>query len=210
MNSHAARLHADDGAAFSAYLARPFAPNGAGIVLLQEIFGVNANMRSAADQLAAAGFTVIVPDLFWRQEAGVELNPGSESDRERAVGLMKATDTALAVQDALTAARYVGALDGACGRIGAVGYCFGGKLAYLLSMEPGIHAAVSYYGTGVHTLLDQMERVSSPLLLHIAGDDHMCPANAQKAIALAAAQKGDVVTVLHHSGVGHGLCEAGR
>lgn len=194
-------LRAEDGSTFNAYLARPDSPNGAGIVVLQEIFGVNANMRSVADAFADAGFNVIVPDLFWRQEPGVELNPAT--DRERATELMQGLDVDLALHDALIAADHLRGLDGANGKVGAVGYCLGGKLAYLLSAGPGIDAAVSYYGVAIQAKLDRMGDVRSALLLHIAEEDHLCPPEAQEAIEQAAAQHADHVQILRYPGVGH-------
>ena len=200
-------LRTDTAAAFGAYLAQPDRPNGAGVVVLQEIFGVNANMRSVADELAAAGFTAIVPDLFWRQQPGVELNPAT--DRERATELMKGLDQDLAVQDALLAADYVRTLAGANGKVGAVGYCLGGKLAYLLSMKAGIDAAASYYGVAIQGALDQIGAVRSPLLLHIAEEDTLCPPEAQAAIEQAAGQHSDRVTVMRYPGVGHAFARRG-
>jgi carboxymethylenebutenolidase len=135
-------LRTDAGSSFGAYLAKPDRPNHAGVVILQEIFGVNANMRSVAAASATAGFTAIVPDLFWRQQPSVELDPAT--DRERATELVSGLDSDLAVQDALLAADYVGTVHGANGKVGAIGHCLGGKLGNLLSMHAGIDAAVSY------------------------------------------------------------------
>ena len=200
-------LRTDAGASFGAYLAGSNRPNGASVVVLQEIFGVNANMRSVAEGLATAGFTAIVPDLFWRQQPGVELNPAT--DRERATELMKGLDLGLAVQDALGAANYVRTLDGANGKVGAVGYCLGGKLAYLLSMKAGIDAAASYYGVGIQGALDQMGAVRNPLLLHIAEEDQLCPPEAQAAIEQAAAAHSKHVKVMRYPGVGHAFARRG-
>jgi carboxymethylenebutenolidase len=201
-------LRIDEGSSFHAYLASPDRPNGAGIVVLQEIFGVNANMRSVADDLAAAGFTAIVPDLFWRQQPGVELDPAT--DRERASELMKGLDLELAVQDALLAAAYVRTLKGATGKVGAVGYCLGGKLAYLLSMKAGIDVAVSYYGVAIQAALGRIGDVLSPLLLHIAEQDHLCPPEAQVAIEQAAEQHRDRrIQVMRYPGVGHAFARHG-
>lgn len=200
-------LGTDAGSSFDAYLAKPVRPNGVGVVVLQEIFGVNANMRLVADALADAGFTAIVPDLFWRQQPGVELNPAT--DRERATELMKGLDQGLAVQDALRAANYVRTLDGANGKVGAVGYCLGGKLAYLLSMEAGIDAAASYYGVGIQGALDRMGAVRHPLLLHIAEQDPLCPPEAQAAIEQAATAHSKHVKVMRYPGVGHAFARRG-
>lgn len=200
-------LRTEAGSPFGAYLAEPEHPNGAGVVVLQEIFGVNANMRSVADALAAAGFTAIVPDLFWRQQPDVELDPSA--DRERATELMKGLDQDLAVQDALLAANYVSTLDGANGKVGAVGYCLGGKLAYMLSMKAGIDAAASYYGVGIQGALDQMGAVRCPLLLHIAEEDQLCPPESQAAIERATAPHWNRVKVLRYPGVGHAFARRG-
>jgi carboxymethylenebutenolidase len=190
-----------DSGSFNAYLARSDRPNGAGIIVLQEIFGVNANMRAVADAFSAVGFNAIVPDLFWRQQPDVDLDPAT--DRERATELMKGLDTELAVADALVAADYLRTLDGANGKVGAVGYCLGGKLAFLLAMKPEIDAAVSYYGVAIQARLDQIDEVRCPLLLHLAEDDHLCPPEAQEAIERAAAGHADGIHVMRHPGVGH-------
>jgi carboxymethylenebutenolidase len=200
-------LRTDAGLSFAAYLAKPARPNGAGVVVLQEIFGVNSNMRAVADELAAAGFTAIVPDLFWRQQPGVELDPAT--DRERATELMRGLDPDLAVQDALIAADHVRALDGANSKVGAIGYCLGGKLAYLLSMKAGVDAAASYYGVGIQGALDQMGAVRSPLLLHIAEEDQLCPPEAQAAIEQAAAAHSNHVKTMRYPGVGHAFARRG-
>jgi carboxymethylenebutenolidase len=200
-------LRTDAGSSFGAYLAGSNRPNGASVVVLQEIFGVNANMRSVAEGLATAGFTAIVPDLFWRQQPGVELNPAT--DRERATELMKGLDQDLAVMDALLAAHYVRTLNGGNGKVGAVGYCLGGKLAYLLSMEAGIDAAASYYGVAIQGALDRMGAVRCPLVLHIAEEDQLCPPEAQAAIEQAAAQHSDRVKVMRYAGVGHAFARRG-
>lgn len=193
-------LTTDTGASFSAYLALAAQPNGAGVVVLQEIFGVNVNMRKTADALAAAGFAAIVPDLFWRQQPSVELDPAS--DRERATELMKGLDVELAINDALVAADYLRGLDGANGKVGAVGYCLGGKLAWLMAMQPGIDAAASYYGVAIQASLDRMSDVRAPLILHIAEQDPLCPPDAQAAIAEVAAENPHV-TILTYPNVGH-------
>jgi carboxymethylenebutenolidase len=209
MASSSVTLQVENDLSFKAYVARPDQPNGATIVVLQEIFGVNANMRTVADDLAAIGFVAIVPDLFWRQDPGVQLDPMSDGDRTRATELMKGLDMALAVQDALTAARYVRGLQGTNGSTGAVGYCLGGKLAYLLSMQPGVDAAVSYYGVAIQGALSLIADVRCPVLLHVAENDHLCPPEAQDAIARAAGRHADRVELMRYPGVGHAFARRG-
>lgn len=209
MTSSTVALTSKDGGQFSAYLAVPDTANGAAIVVLQEIFGINANIRGIADGFARAGYLAIAPDLFWRQEAGVELDPASEADRERAIALLKGFDQAHAVDDALVAAEYVKGLPGTTGKVGAVGYCLGGKLAYLLAACPGIDAAVSYYGVMIQSALDRVSDVRCQLLLHIAAADHLCPPEAQTAIADAVAPHSNRITLMHYAGVGHAFARRG-
>ncbi len=201
-------LTSADGQAFGAYLVRPDSPNGGAVVVLQEIFGINANIRAVANDLAAAGYLVIAPDLFWRQQPGIELDPSKDSDRERATALLQGLDIPLAVSDAMAAANVVRALPGASGKVGAVGYCLGGKLAYLLAAQPGIAAAVSYYGVAIQASLDKVAELKAPLLLHIAEEDHLCPPEAQKAIADAIAGS-SLVEIMSYPGVGHAFARRG-
>ena len=140
MTASTVQLAAEADKSFNAYLAVPSAPSGQAVVLLQEIFGINANMRGIADEYAAEGYIAVAPDLFWRQRPGVQLDPNKPEDRETATSLMKGLDQARAVDDALLAAAHVRSLPAFAGKIGAVGYCLGGKLAYLLATRPGIDA----------------------------------------------------------------------
>ena len=197
------------GAAMSCYIveadgARP----RAALVILQEIFGVNADMRQTADAFAALGYDVAVPDLFWRQEPRVELDPSSAADRERASTLMKGLDQNLALDDAAAALGRLGRSKRASGQLGAVGYCLGGKLAFLLATRAGIGAAVSYYGVGIHAALDRADGLQAPLLLHIAEKDELCPPPARAAIhAALGARPG--VEIIDHPGVGHAFARRG-
>jgi carboxymethylenebutenolidase len=200
---------ASTGGDFAAYLALPERPVAPAIVILQEIFGVNANIRGVAYSFAAAGYIAIAPDLFWRQQPNVELDPAQPEDRERATGFLKGIDTALAVADALTAAAYVRTMPRASGKIGAVGYCLGGKLAYLLATHAEIDAAVSYYGVTIQTALDQVPNLKAKLLLHIAGDDHLCPPDAQAEIHRAMAAQAARVTIIDYPGAGHAFARQG-
>lgn len=199
----------NSGETMPAYLARPADDNPrGGIVLLQEIFGINANMRAIADDYASRGYMAIAPDLFWRQEKGVELDPAKAEDRDRATELMKGMDQNLAVDDALASAAYLREMASDDLNVGAVGYCLGGKLAFMLSTKDGIDAAVSYYGVAIQSVLDKAPEIKAPLLLHIAMDDHLCPPEAQQAIhdALGHCQN---VTIIDYPGVGHAFARKG-
>jgi len=201
-------LAAADGGTFDAYLTTPAAPNGGAIVVLQEIFGINPYIRSVCDDLSAQGFYAIAPDLFWRQARGVELNGAVAEDLKRAMALSQALDHGLAVADALVAAEHARGLPGSNGRVGAIGFCLGGKLAYDLATKPQISAAASYYGVAIQQSLDRMSAVQCPLILHVAQNDHLCPPEAQAKIAEAAAAR-DAVQVIAYPGVGHGFARRG-
>ena len=209
MSSTRIEIDLPSGERMPAYLALPdTGASDAGVVLLQEIFGVNANMRGVADDYAARGIVAIVPDLFWRQEPGVDLDPSSAADRDRATELMKGMDQPQAVQDALAAAAYLRAMDGGPAKIGAVGYCLGGKLAFLMATGPGVDAAVSYYGVAIQASLDKASELRCSLLLHIAGEDHLCPPKAQARITDTLAPIAGV-TIINYPGVGHAFARKG-
>jgi carboxymethylenebutenolidase len=126
-------IQAPDGGAFEAYLALPASGKGPGIILLQEIFGVNQVMRDIADWYAARGFVVVCPDLFWRQEPGVQLTDQTEAEWQRAFQLYHGLDEARAVADTMAAMTFLRRHPGCTGKVGGVGFCLGGKLAYLLA-----------------------------------------------------------------------------
>lgn len=168
-----------DGGEFDAYLALPSSGYGPGIVVLQEIFGVNQYMRSVADWYAEHGFVAICPDLFWRQERGVEL---TDDDWNKASQLYQGLDEAKAVEDSAATMESLRHHSACNGRAGAVGFCLGGNLAYLLSVRFKPDSAVGYYGVSIEKALGESSKLSSPLMLHIAGQDRFCPPEAQTAI----------------------------
>src|SRR5882724_12536538 len=121
-------IAAADGGTFKGYLTVPASGSGPGIVLLQEIFGVNQYMRDVADYYAEEGYVVLAPDLFWRLEPGVELN---ETQFEKAFGLYQKFDVAKAVDDIAASVTALKARPECVGKTGARGFCLGGALAYL-------------------------------------------------------------------------------
>ena len=178
-------IQASDGGEFQAYLALPGGGSGPGIVLMQEIFGVNQVMRSVADWYAARGFAVICPDLFWRQEPGIELTDQTEDDWQKAFELYQGLDEAKAVEDTAAAMAYLRNHEGCTGRVGGVGYCLGGKLAYLLAARHDPDCSVGYYGVGLETALDEAKDIKTPVTLHIATNDQFCTSEAQAKIHAA-------------------------
>ncbi len=203
-------MHIDSQAGrLTAYVSVPEQPNGVAVVVLQEIFGVNANIRTVADGFAAAGFTAIAPDLFWRQEPGIELDPASETDRECAMKLMGGLDRDQSVADATAALAALRARFPGLRHAAAVGYCYGGGVAYLLAVRGAVDAGISYYGTGLHTMLSELAALEGKVLMHIAAEDYICPPEAQRAIVEAADQAGDRARVLTHPDVGHAFARIG-
>ncbi|WP_084545035.1 dienelactone hydrolase family protein [Derxia gummosa] len=171
---------------FDAYCALPPAGRGPGLLLLQEIFGVNAHIRRVAEQYALAGFTVLAPDLFWRQAPRVELGYVGE-ERDRALALMKALAHDDAVADMGAAVAALRALPACNGRVAALGYCMGGRLAYAAATQCGVDRAVAYYGGGIATRLDLAPAIGVPVLFHHAGHDESIPPEAVAAVRAAMA-----------------------
>jgi carboxymethylenebutenolidase len=201
-------IPANDGGQFNAHLAVPPSGTGPGIVLLQEIFGVNRYMREVADWYAQRGFVVACPDLFWRQEQGVEIDGHSEADWQRAFGLYQGLDQDRAIEDAAATMSALRRHPACEGPVGAVGFCLGGKLAYLLAVRHRPNAAVGYYGVGIENALDEAGQPACPLLLHIAGKDQYCPPAAQEVIHEVLGGN-SLVTIYDYSGQDHGFARTG-
>lgn len=192
------------GKQFSAYLATPETGKGPGVVLCQEIFGVNAAMREKADFLAEEGYTVLVPDLFWRVAPNIELGYTPE-DFQKAFELYQQYDENLGVediQDSLAFLKTRPECDTSTG-LGVVGYCLGGKLAYLAGCRLSeVACAVGYYGVGIEKALDELANVKGRLVLHIAELDQFTPPDARQAIVDAANQYSNVQAYVYE-GVDH-------
>lgn len=167
---------------FSAYLAEPEgAPKGA-IVVIQEIFGVNAGIRRKCDHWASLGYLALAPDLFWRLEPGVELDPDVEEEFRQALDLMGRFDQDRGIGDIEAVIRAARARLGGDGKVGCVGYCLGGRLAFMTAARTDVDASVGYYAVGVDNLLREKHAISNPLMLHIAGADHFVGPEVQKAM----------------------------
>ena len=180
---------------FSGYLGSPSATHGPGIVVIQEIFGVNKVIRDIADAFAARGYFALAPDLFWRLEPGVQLTDKSDAEWQRAFGLMNKFDPDSGVKDIQAAIDHLRALEGCTGKIGAVGYCLGGLLAYLTAARTDVDATVGYYGVNIDQKLDEAKNIRKSLMLHVAEKDEYVSPEAQKKIADGL--KGDPLVTLH-------------
>jgi carboxymethylenebutenolidase len=168
--------------AFAGYLATPSSGKGPGVVVIQEIFGVNQVMRDIADDLASHGYFALAPDLFWRLEPGVQLTDKTDAEWKRAFDLMGRFDVDSGVKDIQTTIDTLRARPGCSGKVGAVGYCLGGQLAYLAATRTNADASVGYYGVSIQDKLAEASNIKKPLILHIAAKDQFTPPEAQAKI----------------------------
>lgn len=204
MSNREDTIEARDGGQFKTYRAAPARLPAAGILVVQEIFGVNAVVRAVADQQAADGWLAAAPDLFWRQQPGVELDSSKQADRDRAMALNQGLD-----QDCEATVDRLRADPECTGKVGVIGHCLGGRVAYLLAARSNVEAAVGYYGVGLQNLLDEASAIRRPLLLHIAQADHLCPPEAQQVIVDILRQRAPSAVVHVYPGVGHGFARKG-
>ena len=196
------------GATFSGYLSLPPTGRGPGIVLIQEIWGVNEHIRALADQYALDGYVVLAPDLFWRLAPRVEL-AYDEAGSARAVELYRAVDTAQAAEDVASAVATLRGRPEVTGPVGTLGYCLGGQMAFRAAALAQADAAVCYYGGGIADHLGLAPRVTMPVLLHHAGDDSLITPEAVARIKAAFVGRGNAMFA-DYPGVGHGFNCWGR
>jgi carboxymethylenebutenolidase len=194
---------AADGGRFDAYLAIPEAGSGPGLVLIQEIFGVNQHMRDVADLYAAEGYVVLCPDLFWRMEKGIELGQG-DADRQKAFALFQQFDVAKGLDDVTATVKALRALKQCVGKIGALGFCLGGKLAYLAAAKSGVDCAVSYYGVGIEQSLALAGKIACPMVMHFAEKDQYVPVAAVEQIRQVFGGRPEI-EIYVYPGVDHGF-----
>ncbi|MBP7701411.1 MAG: dienelactone hydrolase family protein [Phenylobacterium sp.] len=200
-------IKTDDGQ-FAAYVARPSDPKAPAIVVIQEIFGVNAVMRGVCDELAAAGFVAVCPDLFWRIEPGIDITDQSEAEWKKAFELYNAFDVEAGVKDIAATIDHVRALPEVNGKVGAVGFCLGGLLAYLTATRTDADASVAYYGVGIEKHLVESEKQAHPLLMHVAEEDQFVPKEAQ-ALILAQLKNHPQVEIFTYPGRDHAFARQG-
>ncbi len=186
---------------FSAYLATP-GGDGPGMLVIQEIFGVNKDMRDHCDRLASQGYIALCPDLFWRQEPGIQITDQSEEEWARAFELFQGFNVDLGVVDLKESLEYLRDLDGCTGRVGTVGFCLGGKLVYLMACRSDADCNVSYYGVGLDELLHEAPQITTPTMLHIAEEDEFVSKEAQSKINETLAHH-PCVTIHNYPGVNH-------
>ena len=184
-------IESRDGA-FGAYMARPKTLPAPAVVVLQEIFGVNMDMRETCDELAAQGFIAVCPDLFWRQEPGLDLNHWSDAEWKKGLALYAAYDRDKGVRDIVDTAHAAGQLDGASGKVGVMGFCLGGLMTLLTAAREKIDAAVAYHGGETEKYLDEADKITAPMLMHLAEEDEFISKEAQTKIKAALSNKPNV------------------
>ncbi len=193
----------DGSASFPAYIAEPTGTPVSAIIVIQEIFGINPGIRQKCDDWAAEGYLAIAPDLFWRIEPGIELDPDVDSELQKAFGLFGQFDQALGILDIEATIKAIRPLVNG-GKIGAVGYCLGGRLAFMTATRTDIDASVGYYGVGIDGLLNESHAIARPLLLHIPTADHLVDPAAQAAMH-AGLDDHARVTLYDYEGLDHGF-----
>lgn len=194
--------------AFGAYVARPGRPSAPAVVVIQEIFGVNQVMRDITDGLAGQGYLAICPDLFWRIEPGIDITDRTEAEWKRAFELFNAFDVEAGVGDIAATIREVRKHPGCNGKVGAVGYCLGGQLAFLTATRTDADASVSYYGVGIENRVAEAEKLAHPLLMHIAEEDQFVPKPAQQVI-LQALKDHPLIEIHTYPGCDHAFAREG-
>lgn len=174
---------ADQSGDFSAFVWEPKTKDKAGaIILIQEIFGVNDSLRQTAQSYAEQGFIVLAPDLFWRLEVGVNISDKTDTEWQKAFDLMNRFDQDKGIEDLKTTLQAARSLPGCNGNVGTVGFCLGGRLAVMMATRSDADVNVAYYGVGIDNLKNEFEKISAPLMLHIAEKDEYVPPAAQEKI----------------------------
>ena len=184
-------INGRDGA-FGAYIARPETSPAPAVVVLQELFGVNADIREKCDELAEQGFLAVAPDLFWRQEPGIDLSVRSESDWQHGLRLYQAYDRDAGVRDIKDATDTVAKMPECTGKIAVLGYCLGALMTFLTAVRHRVDAAVAYHGGDTEKYLSEVDGLHAALLMHLAEEDEFISKPAQAQIRAALARKSNV------------------
>ena len=193
----------DGAASFNAYVSRPEDTPKAAIIVIQEIFGVNPGIRKKCDDWASEGYLAVAPDLFFRMKPGLELDPDIEAEFNEALDYFGKYDPDDGVKDIAATIDWIRDT-GATAKVGCVGYCLGGKLAYMAAARTDVDASVGYYGVMIDQMLDEKDAIANPLLLHIPTADHFVGPEAQAAMH-AGLDDHEKVTLYDYEGLDHGF-----
>lgn len=205
MSGETISIKGPDGS-FAGYLAKPKSGTGPGVVVIQEIFGVNQVIRDRCDWLASEGFVALAPDLFWRIEPGIDITDKTEAEWKKAFELFGKfkSDTGLTdIKATIDTLR-----PRTSGKVGAIGYCLGGLMAYLTACHTDSDASVGFYGVAIDTRLEDAKGIKKPLMLHIANkDEFVSPAAQEKMVA--GLGKNPLVTIHRYADQDHAFARPG-
>lgn len=188
---------------FDAYVARPAGTPRGAIIVIQEIFGVNAGIRRKCDRLAEDGYLAVAPDLFWRLQPGIQLDPDIEPEFQQALDWMGKFNQDQGIRDIEATIHYIRRKEGV-EKVGCVGYCLGGRLAFMTAARTDVDATVGYYGVGIDGLLGEKHAIARPLMLHIPTDDGFVDKAAQRAMH-AGLDDHPRVILYDYDGLDHGF-----
>lgn len=193
-----------DGASFGALISYPEGRNGSGLILIRGLFSKEDGLTKLADHYASLGFITVCPNLFYRQNEATSCASSGEPDWDQATKLYKNFDVEAGVRDLLATLAFIRKLPECGGKVGAVGYCLGSRLSFLMATRSDIDCAVGYYGVGIETLLDEVYDIRMPLLLHFGENDKLIPPQTRQRI-LTSLRRNPVITSHTYSGVEHGF-----
>ncbi len=191
-------IQAGDGSgSFSAHVTEPKATPAGTVVLIQEIFGVNQAMRDAAAWVADLGFLAVCPDLFWRIEPGVDISDKTDAEWKKAFELFSTFDEQKGVEDIKATLQSARKLPGCNGKVGTIGYCLGGRLAFMMAEQSDADVNISYYGVGLDSLLSDLDKITRPLVIHIAGQDEFFPADGRTKVIEATKKQRNIACYVY-------------
>jgi carboxymethylenebutenolidase len=185
------------------YAAEPGSAPKAAIIVIQEIFGINPGIKAKVDNWVSKGYLAVAPDLFWRQKPGIELDPDVPEQFNEAIGYMMKLDFDLAIRDIEAVIHWVRREKGVQ-KVGLVGFCMGGRLAYMVAARTDIDASVGYYGMMIDQMLGEKHAIARPLGLHVPTADGFVPAETQKAVH-EGLDDHPKVTIWDYEGLDHGF-----
>ncbi len=201
-------ITASDGGQFQGYLTLPEQGSGPGLILLQEIFGINTFLRNMSEIFASEGYVVLVPDLFWRMQPGVSLGYEDE-DFAQAFDYYGRFDVDQGIKDVADTIGAMRSMPEVTGKVGALGYCLGGKLAYLTATRTDVDCSVSYYGVAIEASLDEADNIDCPMVMHFAGEDGFVPPEAVRQIRETFSGNSEI-EIYDYAGLDHAFATPGR
>ncbi|MDG2004960.1 MAG: dienelactone hydrolase family protein [Novosphingobium sp.] len=186
-----------------AYVARPEGTPRGAILIHQEVFGINKGIRKKTDDWAARGYLAVAPDAFWRQQPGVDLDADVPEQFEQAIAFMMAHDFDQGIRDMEAVIHWI-RRDQGVAKVGFVGFCMGGRVAYGAAARTDVDASVGYYGVMIDQMLGEKHAIANPLMLHIPTADGFVPPEAQQVMHEGLDDHAKV-TLHDYDGLDHGF-----